>query len=435
MTRKQTRRDFLRKTSAGTAALAVGAVGTQAFAIRRPGGNPLETIRIGVVGTGGRGGGACSDNLHGNDNVKIVAMADLVPSKCKRLRDGLAKKRGPEKVDVSDDRIYSGLDGYEKIIGAKDIDVVFLTTPPGFRPPYLEAAVAAKKHVFAEKPVCVDPAGYRACLRAHEQAEKQGTAIVTGTQYRRQTSFLKAIELIHGGKIGKPIAATARYCSSGIWYRGRKDGMSGTRYQIHNWMHFVWLSGDQITEQAVHNIDAMNWVFGGPPESAYGSGGRFTRPADSEMWDSASIDYTYPGNRLLSFACRQIPGTASDVHNVVYCQGGIAYINAMNGGSRIVDEQGKEILKVKGDIRAAYWQEHKDLIASIRAGKPIVELKETANSSLTAVMGRMAAYTGRKVSWDFAANESKLDLFPKSLSLDADMTSHGHAVPGRSKLV
>ncbi|MCA9131209.1 MAG: hypothetical protein KDB22_29195, partial [Planctomycetales bacterium] len=225
------------------------------------------------------------------------------------------------------------------------------------------------------------------------------------------------------------------YCSTGIWFKNREPGMSDTEYQLFNWMHYIWLSGDQIAEQAVHNIDAINWVMGSPPVSAYGSGGRFTRPEGSEMWDSVSIDYEYPGNRMLSFHCRQIPGTQSDNGNVIYGTEGTMYISAMSVGSKLLDRSGKEIWSQEGSISDAYQQEHKDLIDSIREGKPIVEFQQTAESSLTAVMGRMAAYTGTKVTWDFVTKESQLDLFPKDLSWNGDLPEPRYAVPGQTKLV
>jgi predicted dehydrogenase len=210
--------------------------------------------------------------------------------------------------------------------------------------------------------------------------------------------------------------------------------MSDVQYQINNWMHFIWLSGDQIAEQAVHNIDAMNWVMGSVPETAYGSGGRFTRPDDSEMWDSMCIDYIYPGNRLLSFMCRQIPNSDNDNGNIIHGTEGTCYIPAMSGASRIVDRSGKEIWTMSGKIDEAYEQEHKDLIDSIRAGKPIVELKQTADSSLTAVMGRIAAYTGKKVTWDFLTTKSTLDLFPSELTWDGSLPAPQYAKPGTTML-
>ena len=291
------------------------------------------------------------------------------------------------------------------------------------------------KHVFAEKPTCVDPVGYRICLEADRAARAQGTAIVTGTQYRRQKNYMEVMRQIHEGAIGDVVSATSRYCTSGIWNRPRKPGMSDAEYQLYNWMHFIWLSGDQIVEQAVHNIDAMNWLMGGPPVAAYGSGGRFTRPTGSQMWDNVSIDYAYPDNRLLSFQCRQIPHTKGENGSVVYGTEGIATIGAANKGASIIDRSGRQVWSMKGDINAAYQQEHKDLVDSIRAGKPIVELAETADSSLTAVMGRLAAYTGQRVDWKFVTQQSTLDLFPDKLSLDGSLPIASYAVPGVTKLI
>jgi predicted dehydrogenase len=390
-------------------------------------------LRLGIVGCGGRGTGAANDSLSINEGVKLVAAADLYAAKCAAMQKYLVSHG--DKVAIDDAKIHGGLDGYKRVLDDPEVDIVLLTASPGFRPRHLLEAVEAGKHVFAEKPVLVDPAGYRTCLAAHDKALAQGTAIVTGTQYRRQQSYVEAVERIRGGEIGDVIGATARYCTAGIWYRGRQPGVSDAEYQMNNWMHFIWLSGDQICEQAIHNLDAINWVMGANPVSAFGSGGRFTRPDDSEMWDSMCIDYEYPGDRCASFMCRQIPGAAADVSNVVYGSKGTCHLGAGNTGSRIFDRDGRQSWDIAGDIAAAYRQEHKDLVDSIRAGRPIVELRQTAESSLTAVMGRLAAYTGKRVTWDFLVNESTLDLFPPDLSLDAAMPPPQHAVPGKTPLV
>ncbi|MEK6235327.1 MAG: Gfo/Idh/MocA family oxidoreductase [Planctomycetales bacterium] len=423
------RRDFLKATGVA----GVGLMTMAGTAAARADKSANGKVNIGLVGCGGRGGGALNDSLSINENVRVVALADVEPSKCQAAQTRLSRKYGM-KIAVDEKSMYGGLDAYRELLDNKSVDLVLFATPPGFRPQHVADAVKAGKHVFAEKPSCVDPAGYRVCLAAHEMAEKNGTSIVTGTQYRRQTNYIAAVKKIREGAIGDIVSATTRYCSSGIWYRGRQDGMTDAQYQIRNWMHFIWLSGDQIAEQAVHNIDAMNWVMDSAPVTAYGSGGRFTRPDDSEMWDSVSIDYEYPGNKLLSFMCRQIPGARGDNSNVIRGTEGIAYIAAGSGGSRITDRQGTEVWKAKGSISDAYRQEHKDLVDSIVAGKPIVELKQTAESSLTAVMGRMAAYTGQRVTWDFVT-KSKLDLFPKDLTLDSALPKPAHAVPGKTKLV
>ncbi len=423
------RRGFLNAAAGTTAAMMVHS------SVSAQDGKGQQPLRIAIVGCGGRGSGAVDDSLSINENVKLVAASDIYKDRCVSRLQQFAR-RYAEKIDVPDQRIYEGLDGYKRILDDKDIDVVIMTTPPGFRPQYVLEAVEAGKHVFAEKPTCVDPAGYKICLKAHDLAIKSGTAIVTGTQYRRQTNYVAAIDQIRSGAIGDIVSASTHYCADGIWYRGRKEGMSDVEYQIYNWMHFIWLSGDQIAEQAVHNIDLLNWVMDTVPESAYGSGGRFTRPDDSEMWDSMSIDYMYPGNRLLSFKCRQIPGTQSDNGSWVYGTQGTLRIEAGSGSSRIFDRAGKEIWTNSGTIDAAYKQEHKDLVDSIRAGKPIVELKETADSSLTAVLGRLAAYTGQRVTWEFLTTQSTLDLFPKEpLAWDGALPGPKYAVPGETKLV
>ncbi len=423
-----TRRQFVSGTLAASAA-----VSTMVHSSRASG-EETQPLRLAVVGCGGRGSGAINDSLSINENVKLVAAADLYLQACDQMRTSMARRHA-EKVDLKDNKMYAGLDAYKRVLDDPEVDVVLMTTSPGFRPYYVAEAIQAGKHVFAEKPTCVDVAGYHAALAAHDQAVAKGLGIVTGTQYRRQVNYIGAVEQIRNGAIGDIVSATTRYCSGGIWYRNRREGMSDTEYQLHNWMHFIWLSGDQIAEQAVHNIDTMNWVMDSPPLSAYGSGGRFTRPEDSEMWDNVSIDYEYPGNRMLSFMCRQIPGTEGDNGNVIYGTEGTCYIGAISRGSRIVDRRGKEIWSMEGSISDAYQQEHKDLIDSIRAGKPIVELKQTAESSLTAVLGRVAAYTGQKVTWDFLTKESQLDLFPKDLSWDGARPEPQYAIPGATKLV
>ncbi|TWT66213.1 Gfo/Idh/MocA family protein [Allorhodopirellula solitaria] len=436
----ENRRDFLRNRvatsaiAASTLAISSSASAAETSSEESTKADSSQHIRIALVGCGGRGTGAVNDSLTINENITLVALADVDPSKCERTRRGMSNRHG-DKVNVPDSKMYVGLDAYKQVLADPDVDVVLLATPPGFRPYHLSDAVDAGKHVFAEKPTCVDPAGYQVCLDAHERAVAGGTAIVTGTQYRRQSNYIDAVQKIRDGAIGDIVSATTRYCSNSIWFKNRKPGMSELEYQLYNWMHFVWLSGDQITEQAVHNIDAINWVMGSPPESAYGAGGQFTRPEGSEMWDSMSVDYVYPGNRVVSFMCRQIPNTQGDNGSVIYGTEANMHIDAMSGGSRMVDRQGKEIWSASGSIADAYKQEHKDLIDSIRAGKPIVELKQTADSSLTAVLGRLAAYTGQKVTWDFVTDKSTLDLWPKNMETEGVPPSDGCVIPGRTKLV
>jgi predicted dehydrogenase len=435
-----TRRDFLAATAAvGAASLIApnGFGGWESLQAASSG----KTINIGLIGAGGRGSGAANDSLSINPNVRIVAIADIDAEKAKGVRDALAEahnmkdgKQVASRVDVPEDRIFGGLDGYQKVLDLKDVDLVILATAPGFRHVHITAAVAARKHVFAEKPVCVDVAGYHACCAAHDKALAQGTAIVTGTQYRRQTSFVEGIKRIREGMIGEVVGMTARYCSNGIWYRERKPGMSDMEYQIWNWMHFIWLSGDQIAEQAVHNIDIIHWVMGGPPVKCFASGSRWNRPADSEMWDSVSCDYEFADGRICSFQGRHWANADNQLDNVVYGSKGIAYLRAFDGGTTITDRAGKELYKTPGSLGAAYRQEHKELVESIVSNRPIVELRQTAESSLMAVMGRESAYSGQVATWDFLVNKSKLDLMPKTIAIPGDAPKPFVRKPGEYRL-
>ena len=433
------RRGFLGAGGAAmAAALAVPAIITACRAPEKVAGPmaPSQSrgrpIRVGVIGCGGRGAGAAMDAIKASPDTRIVALGDAFRDRVESTGDGLAKA-GDGRADVPASARFWGFDAYRKVL-ATDCDLVILATAPGFRPVHIAAAVAAKKHIFAEKPVCVDVAGYHACCAAHDQAAKQGTAIVTGTQYRRQTSFIEGIQRIRDGMIGEVVGMTARYCSNGIWYRERKPGMSDMEYQIWNWMHFIWLSGDQITEQAVHNIDVIHWVMGGPPVRAFASGSRWNRPADSEMWDSMSVDFEFAGGKICSFDARHWANSDSQFDNVVYGSKGVAYLRAFDGGSTITDRDGKELWTTKGSIGAAYRQEHKELVESIAAGKPIVELRQTAESSLMAVMGREAAYSGQTATWDFMTKQSKLDLMPKVIAIPGDAPAPFVRKPGEYRL-
>lgn len=422
------------RRTALSAAASIAAAGGVHAETEPAAGDGSPTINLGVVGLGGRGSGAVADSLTANDNARLVAVAELDGDRAAgTLRD--YRQRFGDRIDVADDQVHVGLDAYRRVLDDDRVDVVLLCTPPGFRPLHLRDAVAAGKHVFAEKPVCVDPVGYRSCLETADAADAAGLSIVTGTQYRRQTNFVEAIGKIHNGAIGDVVSATSRYCTRGMWFKPRRDGMSDAEYQLFNWMHFIWLSGDQITEQAVHNIDVMNWLMDDRPVEAFGVGGRFTRPEGSEMWDSMAIDYRYPGDRFISFKCRHIPNSTTDNDTIVQGTDGAALLRSFSSGSRLYDRSGEEIWSAKGSIAEAYREEHRVLVAAATGGEPVNDLRQTADSSLTAVMGRLAAYTGQNVTWDFVANESKLETFPEGLTLDSSLPAAQHAVPGTTELV
>lgn len=425
------RRDFVK---ASAAAAAAGLVTGPARAIA-PGAwaGASDTIRIGLIGCGGRGRGAAVNSIKSSEGVTLTALGDVFQGPVDYARDWFSKANlGEGTVDLDDDSCFTGLDAYKNVIHHPEVDVVLMATPPGFRPLHLAELVTAGKHGFIEKPVCVDPVGYRSILASAKVAREKGLSIVGGTQFRRSNNYIDAMRAIHDGKIGDIVFAQARYCSGGIWYREREQDMADAHYQIHNWYHFLWTCGDQIVEQAIHNIDAMNWAMGGPPKSAYGHGGQRTRPDDSEIYDSMTIDYEYPNGAVVSFMCRQHAGR-HDVSNRVVGTKGVAVIMPFDIG-KVTTHGGETLVRTryKGD---SYVQEHTDLIAAIRAGDQIVEAEEVADSSLTAVLGRMAAYTGEKVNWDFAAKESKLDTMPANLSLASELAPRETPVPGTETLV
>ncbi len=424
------RRNFVKLSSTAAAASALAGPLSAINPIIQATGSDI--IRVGLIGCGGRGTGAATNALQSAEGIEIVALADVFENKVATARGRLEKSKHGASVKVTDKSCYTGIDSYKKLIDNQSVDLVIHTTSPAFRATHLERAVAAGKHNFIEKPGCVDVAGYHRVLTAEAEAKKKNLAIVTGTMFRRSNNYADAVNGIHDGLIGDIVFAQARYCSGGIWYRKRNKSMTDMEYQLNNWYHFVWLSGDQIVEQAVHNIDAMNWVMGGPPVRAFGSGGQRNRPDDSEIYDSMSIDFEYANGATVSFMCRQQPGK-NQVSNKVVGTKGVAHIPPF-GVSTIKSHDGEKLLrsKYKPD---AYTIEHTHLMASIRAGNPIIEATEMLDSSLTAVMGRLAAYTGQEVTWDFLTKKSKLNLMPDDIDKDTNVAFGEPARPGKTRLV
>jgi predicted dehydrogenase len=428
MAHHTTRRDFIKASAAtATAASLAAAIPLRAFAAGS------DEIRVGVVGVGGRGKGACYDCLSHSEGVRLVAMGDLTREISTSARQELLDTDVGAQITVADENLFGGLDAYKQVINHPEVNLVILTTSPGFRPLHLAEAVKAGKHVFMEKPVCVCPAGYRSVVASGEVARQKGLAIVAGTMYRRQQSYMQAVDLIHQGAIGTPVGGHARYCSAGIWYRPRQPDMTDLQYQLSNWYHFVWLSGDQVVEQAVHNIDAVIWAMGSTPRSAFGSGGQFTRPADSEIYDNLHVDFNWGDGIDLSFKCWQIPGARSTVTNTIMGTKGVAFINP--GGSRVVTHEGKTLLELVHKDHNPYRIEHSHLIESIQSGQPLNEAKQVADSSLAAVMARMAAYTGQEVTWDFVEKQSTLNLMPDNLNEQSLAPKPFVRIPGQEKLV
>lgn len=387
-----------------------------------------DIIKVGVIGSGGRGSGAAEDCALANRNVVITALADLFPDRVDDARKRLAEKIG-DKLKVTDETCVSGWDAYKQVL-AMDVDMVILAAPPAFRPPHLRAAIEAGKHVFAEKPVAVDPPGVHSVIETGELAKQKNLAIVTGTQRRHDPIYIETIRRIHEGAIGDLVAGNCYWCQEGLWVRERKPEMSEMEWQCRNWLYFDWLSGDHIVEQHVHNIDVMNWLFGGPPENAYGMGGRAARiePQYGNIFDHFAVEFEYPnGARVQSF-CRQTPGATRRVsESVVGTKGTADPFGEIHGANAWKYEQGEKKIN-------PYDQEHVDLIRSIMEGKPLNEAKRVAESTMTAIMGRMSAYTGRQVSWSWVMSKSKLDLTPARLEFGRNPINPV-PVPGYTQLV
>lgn len=406
------RRDFLRSSAVAVA----GAVATGAWLAAPAGAYAAgsDTIRVGVIGCGGRGTGAARDIVAGAEGIDIVAMGDLFPDRLARSRAALAEALGAH-YRVDDDHAFTGFDAYERVL-ASGVDLVILATPPGFRPAHLEAAVAAGKHIFAEKPVAVDPAGIRAVVAAAELASRKGLAIVAGTQRRHQAKYREAMARLEDGAIGEAVGGSVYWNQGGLWSVERTNGMSDMEWQCRNWLYFAWLSGDHIVEQHMHNIDVANWVFGAHPVSANGVGGRQSRtdPKYGHVYDHFAVELEYPsGARVLSM-CRQQDGTTPLVAERFTGTHGTFSIGS--GAPAVIRARGSTdwTRPTREDEVSPYVQEHTDLVASLRAGAPLNELRQVAESTLTAIMAREAAYTGEAVTWS-EIMASGLDLTPGPL--------------------
>jgi predicted dehydrogenase len=423
MTDTVTRRTFVQTTAAATAALVF------------PGGAYVagsDVIRVGLVGCGGRGTGAARDCLRSSDGVELVALGDLTSDRLAQCRTQLEKAGAEDpafaaKYRVTDDRCFTGFDAYQKVL-ASDVHLVILATPPGFRPVHLAAAVAADKHIFAEKPVAVDPAGVRSVLATYELAVKKGLGIGVGTQRRHQAEYLATIARIRDGAIGDVVSGQVFWNQGGLWSREPQPDWTPAEWQIRNWLYFTWLSGDHIVEQHVHNIDVANWVIGAHPVKATGIGGRQwrTAPRFGHIYDHFAVDFEYANGARVMSMCRQIDGTRGRVgEHFLGTRGSSDAAGIIAGPSAWAWEKPEKPV-------SPFVQEHTDLIASIRSGKPYNELKQIAESTLSAIMGREAAYTGQELTWDEVMNASQ-DLTPPQVAF-GPLDVPPVATPGQTKL-
>jgi len=416
------RRDFM-KASAAVGAAAMFSGREKLFA------QGTDKLRVGLTGCGGRGTGAAKDCVRSSENVEIVAMGDLFRNRLEGSLEDLKNEVG-EHVSVTEEMMFEGFDAYKQVI-ATDVDMVILGTPPHFRPEHLKAAVEAGKHIFMEKPVAVDPVGIRSVIASSELAKQKGLAIVAGTQRRHQAHYLDIIKRIQQGDIGEIVGGQCYWNMGELWVVEKQEGWSDMEWQCRNWLYFTWLSGDHIVEQHVHNLDVINWAIGSHPVQCMGMGGREVRtaPKFGNIFDHFAIEYEYPnGVRVLSM-CRQTAGCNDQVSERLVGTNGQTYTDGSNGFI-----EGPNAYKYEGESPNPYEQEHTDLIASIRSGEPLNEGKRVAESTMTAIMGRMSAYTGRALKWDWAMNASKLDLSPARYEF-YDLAVRPVSVPGKTQLV
>jgi myo-inositol 2-dehydrogenase/D-chiro-inositol 1-dehydrogenase len=436
------RRTFLKKTSTAVAGGAIiASLSAERFAHAA---SSTDEIKIALVGCGGRGSGACGQALstYALGPVKLVAMADIHPDRLKTSLANLTKTHGA-RVDVPEERQFGGFDGYKKAIEAADICI--LTTPPGFRPMMFEEAVRQGKNVFMEKPVSTDAAGIRRVIAAAAEAKKKGLKVGVGLQRRHQVAYLETLKRIHGGDIGDVVSMRAYWDGQAPWQKKRADlekmygrKLTEMEYQLRNWYYFTWLCGDHIVEQHIHNIDVINWVKNGHPVKAHAMGGReiTNGPDDGQKYDHFAVQFEYPDGSISFSECRQQPGCWNSVSEHVV------------GTKGTCDVSGQKILganpwryKAEGPKIDPYQQEHDDLFTAIRNNQEYNEAVRGAESTMTAIFGRMAAYCGKEIEWEAALN-SQITLMPKELGFDKPTPVnpgpdgyYERAIPGKTQVI
>lgn len=406
------RRNFLQSSAAASAA----ALATLRAPHVHGGASDTFHVKIGLIGCGGRGTGALLDAIgagtkviypqsgyHTEDvkdnttvahkDIQVLALADMFE---KRIDDC---HRNLEKVgkSVPPERRFLGWDAYEKLLAIPDINYVILATPPHFRPIHLKASIDAGKNVFMEKPAAVDVPGVKIVMEAGQLAKQKGLGIAAGTQRRHSPNYVETIKRIHDGAIGDIVFAKCYWNGGQIWVIDREPGWSDIEWQLRNWNYFTWLSGDHVVEQHVHNLDVMNWVLGSHPIKAVsGLGGRQTRTGERHgyIFDHFAVEYEYPNGLTMFSQCRQI----NDCKNLVG-----EFVRGSRGESNCADQitpTDAAAWRYRKPVGSAYQHEHEDLIASIRAGQPINEAQNVAESTLTGIMGREACYSGQEITWD-----------------------------------
>ncbi|PZR40760.1 MAG: dehydrogenase [Azospira oryzae] len=441
---KPTRRDFIKQTTLAAGSLMAMPIVSKAEFFNS---SVDDSIKIALIGCGGRGTGAALQALLTKQNVKLVAMADAFRDRLddcynNLIADDLTDINGvagtvKNKVAVTEATKFTGFDAYQKAIALAD--VVILTTPPGFRPVHFEEAVKQGKHIFMEKPVATDPAGIKRVLDAAQIAKQKKLNVVVGLQRHYQNSYRALYGKLKEGLIGDITSAQVWWNNEGVWMNPRKAGQTEMEYQMRNWYYFNWICGDHIVEQHIHNMDVMNWFKGDFPVKAQGMGGREVRKGKEygEIFDHHYVEFQYADGSIMNSQCRHIKGTMSKVDELIVGTKGNINCGAMN----ITDRKGKVIYQFdKGKENNPYQTEHDELFAAIAKKEyKFADAEHGAKSTMTAILGRLATYSGQVVEFDKALN-SGLSLQPSTYAWDADMpvkpNADGYypvAIPGVTK--
>jgi predicted dehydrogenase len=426
------RRDFIKlSAAAGVTSLLSGT--HRAYA------QGSDKLRVGLIGCGGRGtGNGIIDCAASSEGIELVAMGDLFKDKLDaapaRIKNNLEKNNLPVKeiFKVTPQTAFAGFDAFEKVI-ACDVDMVILTEPPYFRPGHFKAAVEAGKHVFMEKPVAVDPVGVRTIIASSELAQQKGLSVVAGTQSRRLAHMMEIMKRINRGDIGEIQAGACFRLGDGMsgWGTRRRTEWSDMEWQIRNWLFYTWLSGDFIAEMHIHNLDQLNWAMGSHPVKCVGRGGRQSRTDDKygNIFDHITAEYEYPNGARISYMGCQIDNCSNRMDLRLIGTRGQAYVDFALGKI-----EGQNAYQYEGPSPNPNHRQYAELVDSIRQGEPLNEGRRVAESTMTAIMGRMSAYTGRALQWKWAMEASKLDLSPPKMEF-GDLPEPPVAIPGVTKLI
>ena len=434
---KNTRRTFCKQTVAATTGILASTLPLDAMS------NVYDNkkLKLALIGCGGRGSGAAVQALTADDKVELYAMADAFRDRIDSSLNGIKEHfDGSKNIDVKEKNMFTGFDAYKKAIDL--CDVVILTTPPGFRPLHFEYAINNDKHVFMEKPLATDAPGIRKVLEVAKIAKDKKLNVVVGLQRHYQDKYITLYNKVVNGDIGKIVSGQVYWNDGGVWVQKRKPSQSELEYQMRNWYYFTWLCGDHILEQHIHNIDVANWFIGDYPISAQGMGGREVRNGidHGQIFDHHFVEFTYANGAVISSQCRHQTGTASRVDEVFQGSNG----SVVTGKGEMTDLSGNIKYKYPNKWNEdpnPYQVEHDKLFQSIRNNEVINDVEYGANSTMTAIMGRMATYTGKKITWDQAINSKEM-LVPNNLTwnstpptLPDDNGKYLVAIPGKTQFI